>query len=161
MELIAASVGTRVTADFDSFYVAEYPNVYRAARAWTGEEQSALDATQEAFARAFARWKRLQSEEWRGGWVMTTALNICKKKPLRTAENAFTPRGGDPYERVDVSLALQQLSERQRTAAVLFYVGDLPLDAVARLMDLSEGAVKSHLNRARQSMRNYLEVDDE
>ena len=161
MDLIAASVGTRVTADFDSFYLAEYPNVFRAARAWTGEDQSALDATQEAFARAFARWKRLQSEEWRGGWVMTTALNICKKKRARTVEGTPPYRGGDPFERVDITTALQKLSERQRTAAVLFYIGDLPLDAVARLMDLSEGTVKSHLNRARQSMRSYLEVDDE
>jgi DNA-directed RNA polymerase specialized sigma24 family protein len=47
-----------MTADFDSFYSAEYPNVYRAARAWTGDEQAALDATQEAFVRAFARWRR-------------------------------------------------------------------------------------------------------
>jgi RNA polymerase sigma-70 factor (ECF subfamily) len=161
MELIAASVGTRVTADFDSFYEAEYPNVYRAARAWTGEEQSALDATQEAFARAFARWRRLRDEEWRGGWVMTTALNICRKKPARAVGGTIPKQEGDPYERVDITAALQKLSERQRTAAVLFYIGDLPLGAVAQLMDLSEGAVKSHLNRARQSMRSYLEVEDE
>lgn len=160
MEYAGATVGRTMTSDFDSFYGAEYPNVYRAARAWTGDEQVALDATQEAFARAFARWSRLSKEDWRGGWVMTTALNICKKKaPSPTA----LPESSDKvpsYERVDLTRALSSLSEQQRKAAVLHYIGDIPLPLVADLMKISEGTVKSHLNRARQSMRAYLEDRD-
>lgn len=149
-----------MTADFDSFYLAEYPKVYRAARAWTGQHEAAVDATQEAFARAYARWRRLNDEEWRGGWVMTTALNLCKKRS-RIKEVGPPKVVTATFERIDVTAALKQLPEKQRLAAVLFYIGDLPLPAVAEAMDISEGTVKSHLNRARQSMKKYLEVKDE
>ena len=63
--------------NFDEFCEAEYGGVYRAAFAFTGDREAALDATQEAFSRAFARWNRLSREQWAGGWVMTTALNLC------------------------------------------------------------------------------------
>ena len=149
-----------MTADFDSFYSAEYPSVYRAARAWTGDEQAALDATQEAFARAFARWRRLSKEDWKGGWVMTTALNICKTKAPPPPAAAEVATKTESYERVDLTRALRTLSEQQRKAAVLHYIGDIPTNAVADLMKISEGAVKSHLNRARQTMRAYLEERD-
>jgi DNA-directed RNA polymerase specialized sigma24 family protein len=67
-----------VAANFDGFCKSEYASVYRAAFAFTGDKDSALDATQEAFSRAFARWARLSREPWAGGWVMTTALNLCR-----------------------------------------------------------------------------------
>ncbi len=70
-------------ADFDDFFKSEYPSVYRAAFASCWDEQVALDATQEAFSRAFARWGRLSKEAWAGGWVMTTALNVCKRSPVQ------------------------------------------------------------------------------
>lgn len=149
-----------MTADFDSFYSAEYPSVYRAARAWTGDEQAALDATQEAFARAFARWRRLSKEDWKGGWVMTTALNFCKTKAPPPAAISEGATRAENYERIDVTAALRTLSEQQRKAAVLHYIGDIPLPVVADLMKVTEGTVKSHLNRARQTMKAYLEERD-
>lgn len=160
VEYASATVGRRMIADFDSFYSAEYPNVYRAARAWSGDEQAALDATQEAFARAFARWRRLSKEGWKGGWVVTTALNICKKTAPPPAPIPEGVAKTQSYERVDVTRALRSLSEQQRKAAVLHYLGDIPLPVVADLMKVSQGTVKSHLNRARQTMRAYLEERD-
>ncbi|MBA3292055.1 MAG: hypothetical protein H0U17_11275 [Actinobacteria bacterium] len=67
-----------MAANFDGFCKSEYASVYRAAFAFTGDKDAALDATQEAFSRAFARWARLSREPWAGGWVMTTALNLCR-----------------------------------------------------------------------------------
>lgn len=69
--------------NFDEFCEAEYASVYRAAFAFTGDREVALDATQEAFSRAFARWNRLSRAQWAGGWVMTTALNLCRGPRLR------------------------------------------------------------------------------
>jgi RNA polymerase sigma factor (sigma-70 family) len=152
-----------MTADFDSFYAAEYPKVYRAARSWTGDHQRALDATQEAFAKALARWGRLAKEDWAAGWVVTTALNLCKKAPKVAPRRSTQPRDRIhlAQQRMDVATALSKLSDRQREAAVLFYIGDLPLPAVAHLMQLSEGTVKSHLARARKTLKDLLEVRDD
>ena len=44
----------------------------------------------------------------------------------------------------------------QAQAVVLYYFGDCSVAAVAELMELSEGAVKSHLSRARRTLARKL-----
>lgn len=148
--------------DFADFYGAEFPQVYRAAYAVTADRQAAFDLTQEAFARAFARWRRLSREEWAGGWVMTTALNLAKRRRPETASGSPGERahaGGPGPDRVDLVRALRLLPFRQRQALVLHYVGDLHPRAVARVMDVSEGTVKAHLAQGRAALRRKLEVN--
>ena len=153
-------------ADFETFYRNQYPQVYRAAYLATSDREAAFDATQEAFKRAYARWRRLQRHDWAGGWVMTTTLNLCKRSGRdsnREVADGFevgrsTPGPGP--DRVDVATALSTLPARQRTATILFYIGDLPLPAIAHLMGVSEGTVKAHLAQARASLRQALEVRD-
>lgn len=156
----------RTAVDFEDFYRTQYPQVYRAAFLATSDRDLAFDATQEAFKKAYSRWRRLQRHDWAGGWVMTTALNLCKRMGARRAleragdVSAGTFSRGPGPERVDVSNALGALPPRQRTATILFYIGDLPLPAIAHLMSVSEGTVKAHLAQARASLRGALEVRD-
>src|SRR5439155_26099789 len=51
--------GLAMPVDFDGIYREGYPVVFRAARLASGDTGTAEEATQEAFARALARWKRL------------------------------------------------------------------------------------------------------
>ena len=76
----------------------------------------------------------------------------------RISGDASISRGAARWE-PDVGLidALRTLPKRQRIAAALFFVGDLPLAEVAQIMGISEGAVSSHLHRARAALRNLLE----
>lgn len=109
---------------FEDFYAAEFDRVLDSAFAFSGDRDAAADATQEAFARAFARWRRLHRQEWAGGWVTTTALNVLRRRyrdaarsPLPVDERA----SDDAHGRVDLLRALRALPARQRQAAVLFY----------------------------------------
>jgi RNA polymerase sigma-70 factor, ECF subfamily len=159
--------GTRSITSFEDFYAAEYPRVFRAATLTCGDPEAALDATQEAFKRAFSRWRRLQNEAWAGGWVMTTALNECRRARRRSRrDRAAAGRGEagvqpppDP-RRVDLLSAIRTLPFRQRQAVVLYYLGDMPVAVVARLMGISEGSVKAHLAHARTKLRPTLEAID-
>jgi RNA polymerase sigma-70 factor (ECF subfamily) len=159
---VDVALAARVMAvSFEDFYGAEYPKVYRAALAFSSNREVASDATQEAFARAYARWRRLNNETWAGGWVMTTALNLCRKalKHHRSSSSIKSaPVEASPWERVDLVRTLRELPGRQREAVVLFYLGDFSLAIVAQLMGCSEGAVKSHLSRARSALKDRLEV---
>ena len=152
---------------FDDFYRGEYKSVFGAAYLATGDRDAAFDVTQEAFKRAFVRWARLQNEPWVGGWVMRTALNLCKRraKQLYRQTSVAEPfsRETDAVpaaERVDVVAALRRLPERQRQVTILFYWGDLPLPAIADLMGIAEGTVKAHLAQARKALRGHLAVID-
>lgn len=157
----ASLTADRAKADFAEFYSGEFPQVYRAAYLVTSDRQAAFDLAQEAFARAFARWRRLSREEWAGGWVMTTALNLAKRRAREVpsaGSGAVAP--GPRGDRVDLVRALGALPFRQRQALVLHYVGDLPPHAVATVMGVSEGTVKAHLAQGRAALRKKLGVSD-
>lgn len=149
-----------VASDFADFYRSSFTPVLRACRAFSGNEEVAYEATQEAFARAFARWPRLAGYASPRGWVTTVAMNLCRRHHRRRQNQAFieAPVPGPTSDRIELLAALRQLPERQRRAVVLHYLLDCPVTVVADLMNLSEGAVKSHLSRARSTLRNSMEV---
>ena len=150
---------------FEDFYKVEFERVYRAVYLTTGDREGALDASQEAFKRAYVRWRRLSRKEWAGGWVMTTALNAYRETRGRrresvTAEASLRATSGPGPERLDVVDGMRRLPPRQRKAMALYYLGDLPIPVVADLMGITEGAVKAHLAQARAALRPMLEVRD-
>ncbi len=153
--------------NFDTFCRQEYSSVFRAAYALTSDREIAEDATQEAFGRAFARWHRLEDEPWVTGWVMTTALNLCRSaarsrgRDRRLGENPSSTRSSPPNaDRVDVITALRRLPSRQQQAVILYYIGDLPVRVVAEHMNMADGTVKSYLFRARSALRDSLAERD-
>lgn len=132
--------------------------------AFCGEKQLSEDCAQEGFARALVRWRRLKQEPWAGAWVTTVAINACRKALKRTESGSASKEsstGTDIVEeRQDLIWALRQLPRRQREAVVLHYLTDSPIVTVAHLMNVSEGSVKTHLARARATLRKLLEEVD-
>ncbi len=148
-------------SDFETFYASAFRPVSAAVRAFCGDGDVAHDSTQEAFARAYARWNRIGKAAHPQAWVTTTAINLSRRHfrrrrlPIGTPATTTGPTG----DRVDVLVALRSLPERQRQAVVLHYLVDSPLAVVAEVMGISEGAVKAHLFKARAALRGELEVD--
>ncbi|HVF52373.1 MAG TPA: sigma-70 family RNA polymerase sigma factor [Actinomycetota bacterium] len=149
-------------AGFDAFYRAAFPRVLTACRAFTSDSDVAMDAAQEAFARAFAHWNRIGQHEWPVGWVIATALNQCRRRFRRRPHPSVADSvPAISTDRIEIVEALRRLAPRRRTAAVLFYVADLSVADVAQAMRLSEGAVRSHLTHARRDLRRALGGSDE
>lgn len=153
-------------AGFESFCIQEYPVVYRACFAFCSDRELAEDATQEAFSRAWARWKRLESESWAGAWVTTTAMNLCRRMGKRRDQTASTDAvagstvsGGPHGEGLHVTLAVSRLPIRQRQVVLLFYFAGYRVHEIARVLQLSEGTVGTHLFRARRKLRDDLATD--
>jgi RNA polymerase sigma factor (sigma-70 family) len=66
----------------------------------------------------------------------------------------------DPPElRPEILTAVARLSLRQRSVIVLTYWNDLVPEAVATLLDISEGSVRRHLARARSRLKEVLDAD--
>ena len=154
-----------VDEGFRVMYEREFPTVFGAVRLLCGDHALAEDATQEAFARALVRWKRLGSQPWAAGWVTTTALNVARRhlrrRPppdaWRSAEPAREP---DREAELDLAGAMRRLPPRQQEAVALHYLHDLTVADAATVMGCDEGTVKTHLSRARAALAPAL-ADDE
>ena len=159
--------GLTAQGSFEALYNREFDRIFAATRAFLHDREAALDATQEAFSRAYARWNRLSTQTWVTAWVMTTALNLCRRKARgrgegrALADDADAEFAGPSPDRIGLLDALRRLPPRQRQAVVLHYIGDLPVSVVAESMGLSEGTVKAHLFRARNALRIDLEEKDD
>lgn len=151
-----------VDPGFQRLYEREFASVFQAAFLLCGERSTAEDAAQEAFARALARWRRLEGQTWAAGWVMTTALNAARRAMRRRPTLLAEPRSAtDHDDRLDVRDAIGRLPARQQEAIALHYLLDLAVDDTAAAMGVTGGTVKAHLSRAREALGVWLRLDED
>ena len=150
--------------DFDRWYARERPRVFAACVALTGEVDEAGEATDEAFARALARWTVVSAMLSPGGWVQVVALNHLQRNLRRRRAERRLARffHGEPVGAnssipdPDLWACVAQLPGRQRIAIVLRYVHDLSEAAISESMGISRGTVASTLASARASLQKRL-----
>jgi RNA polymerase sigma-70 factor, ECF subfamily len=151
----------------EDVFVHDYDRLVRALTIVAGDRETAADAVQEAFVCLVRRWDQLSTYEDPAGWVRRVALNRIRDhqrsvwrqaKLLLRIEQQYPAREGASAMAEEVWDRLRNLPLKQRTALALYYVGDLTEREVADAMRVSEGSVKQHLHRARQTLRETLEA---
>jgi RNA polymerase sigma-70 factor (ECF subfamily) len=158
-------------ADFDTTFREHYESMVRSLSVACGDREAAADAVQDAFTRAFVRWRRISRYDDPAGWVRHVALNRLRDHFRRSerGRRAVERLGGrtdhvvegpePPAEAPDaLTKAVAGLPKQQRIAVSLYYVEQLSVLEVADSMGLSEGAVKYHLHAARASLRAVVEA---
>jgi RNA polymerase sigma-70 factor, ECF subfamily len=159
--------------DFEEFYTASYGRTVAMIAAVVGSRQEAEDVTQEAFARALARWPRLSTYELPEAWVRKVALRIAidsgrrLRRSLATATRIAASRRPVPAEPADdlrftaLGAALLELPPRERQVLALHYLADLPVDVIAREFGLPLGTVKTRLSAGRRHLEERLSQQPE
>ncbi len=155
-------VDTAIAA-FDEWYLREHPKVVAALTWVAGDPHVAADATDEAFARAYANWRSVGRMASPGGWVYRVALNVVRRRMRRAALErrrvAPPPAVAQVVDR-EIWTVVQQLPERQRVAVILRYLLDLPETEVATAMGISRGTVASALAAARKRLAAWLTEEE-
>jgi RNA polymerase sigma-70 factor (ECF subfamily) len=154
--------------DFDEFFRAHFDPVARALTLATGSRELAADVTQDAFAKAYTRWRRVREMDRPDGWVYVVAMNRARRRLARDRRTidvdpvpAADPAGG-VATMLSVREVIATLPPRQREAVVLRYLADLPLADVAAAMGCAAGTVKATLHKALANLRvEFQEIDDE
>lgn len=144
-------------------YARHAPAAGRLAYLLTGDSQLAEDLTQEAFVRAFGRFRDLRRPESFEWYLRRTLVNLTRSHFRRQrTEREFLSRqpkrepaeqAVDPSERDAMWRALQQLPPRQRTALVLRFYEDLADAQVAEAMGCPIGTAKSLTHRGLERLR--------
>jgi RNA polymerase sigma factor (sigma-70 family) len=151
--------------DFDEWYADQRPRVYVSLLALSGDADLAAEATDEAFTRAVAQWRRVRAMDSPGGWTQRVALNVLRRRMRRRRfESRLLPRlVGRDHETMptgEVWDLVRALPERQRIAVVLRYVADLTEPDIAIAMGIARGTVASTLAAARARLAGVLIDDD-
>jgi DNA-directed RNA polymerase specialized sigma24 family protein len=154
--------------DFTEFYQRSRDGCLRAVLVSVGDQDTAQDVVDEAFARAWASWRTVSRHPAPAAWVVRTALNANISRWRRRHREVPVPDPGlvadlpavpwasggpgDPRIRA----ALMRLPVRQRQVVALRLFLDLDTRRTAQVLGIAPGTVKEHLGRALASLRDDL-----
>ncbi len=164
--MILSSVTTepRDAIDFDEFFLAHHTRLIACALALTNDRERARDAAQEALSRAYRDWSRVQRMDHPAAWVRRVLVNLLTDEGRRdrfhgrSQSMVDTLHEDTPPSDSRLLAAIRQLPIRQRTAVVLHYLDDLPVEQVAVAMGVATGTVKATLHQARATLARDLET---
>ena len=130
-----------------------------------GNGADSEDAMSEAILRAYEGRGKLKKRESFRAWFLQIlrreAYNVLRRRK-RVSPVEELPEGPAPdrddAERLDLQAALKRLTEDQRTALLLQQEG-YELSEIGQALDVPVGTVKSRIFRAKQTLRDLLEVN--
>jgi RNA polymerase sigma factor (sigma-70 family) len=162
-------VRTPQQASFAEFYASARDDCLRAVVASTGDRAAAEDFVAEAFARAWASWRKVSGHPAPRAWVVRTALNLSVSSWRRQRRHEFPlatvvglPAAGHAGHaglgETDTAImeVLATLPERQRQVIALRVFLDLDTAATAEALGIAPGTVTAHLARATAALRSQL-----
>jgi RNA polymerase sigma-70 factor (ECF subfamily) len=170
--VVAARAGDQQA--FETLVRATYADTYTLAYRLTGDEEDARDVVQESYLRAYRGLKRFRGDAQFTTWLYRITANCASTHLGRRAKHrheeladdapvADTNPDVDPAARTDaratrdrLTTALRGLPPRLRAVVVLRDVYDLPHEAIAAELGISESAAKVRLHRARKKLRENL-----
>jgi RNA polymerase sigma-70 factor (sigma-E family) len=154
---------------FDEFVRAEMSALARFSGALTGDRYLAEDVLSDALVKVANRWRRISSLDDPAAYVrrvlVTTYLDDRRKAQRRrtapTDDITVLDRSADAVrdtadvvaDRTEVARLLAALPPQQKAAVVLRYLMDESDEQIADALGCSTGTVRSHLSRARATLR--------
>lgn len=171
-------------AAFETLVVRYQDRVYNTCYRMCHNHADALDLTQSAFLRALEALPRFQVQATFFTWIYRIAMNLAlshrrakRRKPVLSLhsaadggpvrEPAAEPTDSDPSKRAwraelqqQLEAALQRLDDEFRAAVVLRDVEELEYAAIAEILDVAVGTVKSRIHRGRMMLRELLEQQE-
>ena len=148
--------------------------LYRHIHRRVTDTEVAKDLTQETWLKALKAIDTFRGDSAFHSWLYRIAENVCidyfrKQKHRETEvlhlidEHRITETHTCPSQyllrkelRDTLKNALNCLSQTRREVFVLYYHHELPIKAIARLLNGSEGTIKSHLRNARLQLQEVL-----
>jgi RNA polymerase sigma-70 factor (sigma-E family) len=149
-------------------YEQRHAEMVRFAAFLTGDVDAAEDLAQDAFAKVFDAWDRVEDPERIDAYLKATVVNLVRGGHRRqqtrerhrsddpgivpSAEEAALTRAG----RDRVLAAVSALPLRQRACVVMRHWMRMTESEIADTLELSIGSVRTHVRRGTASLRNSL-----
>ncbi len=163
---------------FEELVLAYEKKIYHMSLRYTGNEQDALDVTQEVFLRLFRFFPQFQEESRFSTWLYRIAVNanldFLRRRggqPDMSLDDAdedspvfevcdlrYNPE--NQLERMelqrDICEGIQNLPPHMREILILRDISGLSYEEIGKVLRLEQGTVKSRLARARGKLGAFL-----
>ncbi len=154
-----------------------YPMARAACARFIGDDDLALDVTQEAVVTAMLNLDRLRHDDRFGAWLTGIALNLCRRTlgsrdwavfslDALVGDGAIAEPAADGAAPDDAAIAadiarrvrdaVAELPEGQRAAVESYYLAGLATAEAAAVLGVPASAVKTRLHKARAALRSSL-----
>ncbi|MBO6575499.1 MAG: sigma-70 family RNA polymerase sigma factor [Rhodothermales bacterium] len=171
-------------AAFELLVRQESPRLFRVINRVVNDEDEAASLMQETFLQAYQRLHTFRRESKFTTWLYAIGINLARASLRKTRR--LSPLDEDAVERMQpefnggmyrdpvetwnpqrlaelsqrrelVHQAIAQLPDDYRTVITLRDIEEIKTEEVARILDISNGAVRVRLHRARQALRKLLD----
>lgn len=162
---------------FETLVLENQTKVYNLALRMTGNEEDALDMSQEAFLRAYNSLDGFRGDSRFSVWLYRLTSNICidfiRSRKRAAAVSLHDAEDGSDIEIPDerflpetelerrefreaLSKGLTELTPEYSRILILREVNGLSYDEIGEVLELSPGTVKSRIHRARGRLISIL-----
>lgn len=137
--------------------------LYLIALSFTSCETDAEDILQNVFLKLWRHNKAFEDTCHIDKWLTVVCINESKnilkdlfRKHKDLGEGFIEMSDFDNSAQYDLFKTIMRLPEKERTVIHLFYYEDYKVKDIAKLLKISESAVKTRLNRARAKIKESL-----
>ena len=143
--------------------LASEETLYHVAKSLLASDADCADAIQEAIVKAFTNLHTLRQDSYARTWLVRILINECYalmrrgKRLVSLEEYQYTETAQETEDYSDLYEAVRRLPPDVRICIILYYLEGYSVKETAKILKITESAVKNRLARARTRIRRELE----
>ncbi|MCI8860377.1 MAG: sigma-70 family RNA polymerase sigma factor [Lachnospiraceae bacterium] len=143
--------------------IASEDTLYHVAKTLLYNDADCADAIQEAIVKAFTNIHTLRVDSHAKTWLVRILINECyaimrrEKRIVSLEDYQCEETAAEQEDYSDLYEAVRRLPQEIRICVTLYYLEGYSVKETAKLLEITESAVKNRLARARAKMRLDLE----
>ena len=164
-------------ADIGDLYDRHGAMVFRRCRSILGDDQAAMDATQDVFVRVIDKWDTFRGEASAVTWLYRISTNLCLNRRRnrlgrqdtlegirQSRESVLDPTlfgGGLPgpgsvERRLLATALLEQVDEETRAVAIYYHIDGMTQDEISALVGRSKPTIRKRLQAFRDAAERLI-----
>lgn len=135
--------------------------VYRIALTRCKNKDAAEDVYQTVFLRYSEKMPKFESEEHSKAWFIRVTINLTKDENTSSWNNKIVALDDmvqfESKEESDLFIDICKLPQNYKSVIYLMYYEGYKVKEISKLLDASEGTIKTWLYRAREILKESIE----
>lgn len=138
--------------------------VYRIAYSILKNEADSEDIYQETFIKFYKNIEQMKNEQHEKAWLIRVTINNCnmllRRRKIRKEEEITEELPDTKEENGDVLQVVNKLPTKYRIVIYLYYYEGYKIFEISKILNDSEGTIKSRLSRAREYLEKMIKEDN-